>query len=110
MSPRMMFSTIAVSTAVAMLAACTPAQKISEETRAYTLLDYNPPKRFYVDLKDNKTGEVFKNIYVSKRCSNHKNLQIGATYDLTRVTYQKGQEQFTQFKGLYEKFCRPSTP
>lgn len=51
---------------------------------SYELLKVNPPKHFYIDVRNTDTNEVYKNKYVSKRCNNYReNAIVGKIYKLT---------------------------
>lgn len=83
-------------TAVAMgLAACGPAPQVNTETRTFEVTDIDPPKRFYVDLKDVETGQTFSRVYVRKRCSGWRKVAIGSQWNLpvTTYTYQDGEKR-----------------
>ena len=75
------------------LTACGPAPTSHSETRTFEVTDINPPKRFYVDLKDVETGQTFQSVYVSKRCSTWRRVTIGSTWTLpvTTYTYEDGE-------------------
>lgn len=92
------------------LTGCTVDKVVSttSTTRDYTLVAKDPPKHFYVDLKDNQTGEVLNRVYVSKHCNSHNNTAIiGKTYTLTSETrvYESGQTR-TSFVRMREAFCQ----
>lgn len=81
----------------------------SSEYRKFELVQINPPKRMYVTLKDVETGEIHKNIYVSKRCSNWENNKIGDIYLLNYKTYvsKKNNNTIHRFDDdLYSVFCK----
>lgn len=61
---------------------------ISVETRWYEIIDYNPPKRFYVTLKDVDTGEIFYDVYVSKRCYGLPQNLVGTRWEMKAWKYQ----------------------
>lgn len=70
-----------------LLAGCEQRRLVDTEIKEYTLVDVRPPKRFYITLMDKKTGQVYKNLYVSKRCSAWKKAVIGKSYRFVENTY-----------------------
>lgn len=99
--------------AVATLVSCKPHDYTKDrgflrtEDRRYQLLDYNPPKHFYVDLKDMETGQVLKDVRVSKHCNNHRRNIKGSYYVIPVRVYkdERGGER-REFVNLYDVFCR----
>lgn len=78
------------------------------EIQRYMLVDWNPPKHFYVTLKNMKTGHVVENAYVSKHCNNSSSLQRNVEYNLQVQTYTLSNKPgivFYEFKDLYSAFC-----
>lgn len=50
----------------------------------YEILKVNPPKHFYLDLRNVETGEVYTNKYVSQHCNKYRETAIaGKEYTLT---------------------------
>jgi len=98
---------LALLTVIALgLTACGPAPTLHSESRVFEVTAINPPKRFYVDLKDVETGRRFQSVYVSKRCSNWRKTTIGSTWTLpvTTYTYEDGQQLVhIQAKGLCQR-------
>ena len=97
---------LAVVALVALLAACKPPVQIHSEDRDYRVVGVNPPKHFYVDLQDLKTGLVAKKVYVSKRCYNWREVEIGRVFNLKQATYQREDgSQYTRIEGA-RSICR----
>ena len=71
-----------------MLSGCQIPDELAIEDRIFEVVEINPPKRYYVTLRDLKSGEVFE-VYVSKRCSTWRELKIGSHVTLERITYEK---------------------
>lgn len=65
----------------------------------------NPPKHFYVDLTDIKTGIQYKHVYMSKHCNNWRNLTIGDTVVLKREMWYNGGNYYSSFFDLYSELC-----
>lgn len=79
------------------------------EIQRYMLVDWNPPKHFYVTLKNMKTGYVAENVYVSKHCNNSSSLTRNTEYNLQVQTYTMSNQPgvvFYEFKDLYSAFCQ----
>lgn len=86
------------------------AVRINEvtELRRYILVKMNPPKHFYVTLKDEQTGQVFERLYVSKHCNNFRNNQEGESYNLQVTSFSMSNQpevRHTSFHDLYAAFC-----
>jgi hypothetical protein len=78
------------------------------EVQRYMLVDWNPPKHFYVTLKNMKTGFVAENVYVSKHCNAASSLQRNVEYNLQVQSYTLSNRPgmvFYEFKDLYSAFC-----
>lgn len=81
------------------------------EVRNFELLKVNPPKHFYVDIKDLETGEIKVKVYVSKHCNSWRETAIvGRVYQIVVETYRDDRDgtQRIKYKDLYNAFCRPS--
>lgn len=78
------------------------------EVRRFILVTYNPPKHFYVTLKDVETGTVYESQYVSKHCNAHHNLVKGEQYNL-QVRYfrlsDNPEKRYLEFTNLRNEFC-----
>ena len=70
------------------LATYEPDAEVSRRSETFMLLGIDPPKHFYVDLKDAR-GDVRNHVYVSKHCNSWKALAIGQTLVLDVVTYRR---------------------
>ena len=78
------------------------------EIRRFILVTWNPPKRFYVTLKDVETGQVYESQYVSKHCNAHHKLVKGDQYNL-QVRYfrlsDNPEKRLMEFTNLSSEFC-----
>lgn len=88
----------------------TEAVRINEKTevRQYILVSWNPPKHFYVTLKDVVTGQVYESVYVSKHCNAVGQLRRSDLYSLRVTSYFWSNTPDTPritFHNLYEAFC-----
>ncbi len=70
------------------LAGCEAEQLVERRTQAFEVTVVKPPKHFYVTLKNVDTGQVFSDVYVSKRCSRWKEVPVGAHLNLSVATYR----------------------
>lgn len=78
------------------------------EIRRYRLDGWVPPKHFYVDLTDVKTGQSMGRVYVSKHC-NTQFLREGEEYNLQVQPYTLSTQPSVvhyEFIGLFHAFCR----
>lgn len=73
--------------AVSFLSACDTPEKITSVQHKYEVIGIDPPKRFYIDLKNVETGEIFRSIYISKRCSYWQNLKMNSVWTFDELTY-----------------------
>jgi hypothetical protein len=76
------------------------------ETVTLTLTGFKPPKRAYATFTDSN-GQVYQDIYVSKRCSNWKTKAlVGKEFEVnrTRITYSDGSTRY-RHNNLKELFC-----
>lgn len=90
---------IAMLCAVVLLSACTSYTEVERTAQEYEITKIKPPKRLYVTLKDLKTNEVTR-VYVSKRCSRWREIKVGSTVTLTKVTLRNDQgEMSTRVEG-----------
>lgn len=80
---------------------------IGSELRQYILVDYNPPKHFYVTLKDAQTGQVYEHTYVSKHCNAHRDNKKGDTYNIQveRWHWSNSDAEYISFQNLVSVFC-----
>ena len=84
------------------LIACTPEtyEETARYRNTYEIIGINPPKHFYLDLKNVKTGVVHKHVYVSKHCNDWRKLKIGSRWDLTEVDYKRGERYGTKILNM----------
>ena len=92
------FSTGLALLALASLVGCgmRPDQEtklVSSSQKTFTILEIDPPKHVYVDLKDEK-GQVYKHVYVSKHCNNWRQIVLGSTVALTVNQYVRSAERW----------------
>lgn len=78
------------------LAGCAPGGPPPHTTRTeetFTITGVKPPKRLYVDVVDAQ-GRGYT-VYVSKRCSNWRQIEVGSKVVLLRETsrYADGREE-----------------
>lgn len=59
---------------------------IEEKLVEVEMLDIDPPKHVYIDLRDLSTGKVWKHEYVSKHFNDWRKLEKGKPFLATRVT------------------------
>lgn len=75
-----------------LMSGCTmPASRTKEVERSvdeYEIVGIRPPKHFYLDLKNVKTGEVHKQVYVSKHYNEHRKLSVGMKITITRTLWE----------------------
>ncbi len=73
---------------------------VYEETaryrNTYEVIGIDPPKHFYLDLKNVKTGIVHRQVYVSKHCNNWRKLKIGSKWDMFEIDYKRGDRYGTK--------------
>ena len=84
------------------------AKEVSREYRQYELLYIDPPKHVYIDIKDVKTGIVWKRLYVSKHCNQWRDIPAGSIWGFELVTYQNKDGSFYQTVENYRDICRRS--
>lgn len=80
-----------ITIAVALMSAVTYRTKFVEIDRShrdYEIINIDPPKRFYIDIKDVETGETFTGLYVSKRCYSWELAKTHRHWKFYRVTYR----------------------
>lgn len=81
--------------------------ELGTEIRRYRLDGWRPPKHFYVDLTDLKTGESLREVYVSKHC-NTGPLRGGDEYNIVLNKYELSNRPGTvqyNFANLNNVFC-----
>jgi hypothetical protein len=73
----------------------------------YEVTEVNPPKHFYVTLKNLRTGEVYKHEYVSKHCNTwRETAYVGKRVLLYRVSWMEEGKEYTDFYRLREEICK----
>lgn len=78
------------------------------ELRRYILVSWNPPKHFYVTLKDVATGQLIEGLHVSKHCNSAGSLKAGEVYNLRVQPYTMSNKPSLihyEFANLYQEFC-----
>lgn len=80
---------------------------ISREYKNYEVVGINPPKHFYLDLKETKTGYVYKHIYVSKHCNNWRKLPLHSVFMFEEVIYkyEKKPDHYVDININGSQFC-----
>lgn len=80
---------------------------VGTEIRRFILVSANPPKHFYVTLKDLQTGDTYERLYVSKHCNNYRPDQIGLEYNVQVQDFRdpKSGAITHRFPNLYQEFC-----
>jgi hypothetical protein len=73
-----------------------PKQIIWEKTEEFKIVRINPPKHFYLDLQRVSDGEVFKSVYISKRCGGMC-IQEGDVITVTYGKYKRGDDEWEEF-------------
>lgn len=69
------------------------------EVDEYVILDFDPPKHVYVDLRRVRDNMVFEHISLGKHCNGwRENFQIGNVITLRRYTYLNGGQEITDFR------------
>lgn len=82
---------------------------VAESIERFELIDWNPPKHFYVTFKNVKTGAVHEHTYVSKYCNSHNELKRGEQFNIVVKTYAMSNDPakiITEFQNLYGVFCK----
>lgn len=64
---------------------------VKNKIRNVTVVDYNPPKHFYVTVQDDITGEN-KEFYISKRCYGVSSDIIGMKLTVNKKKYETVRE------------------
>lgn len=82
-----------------------PAKEISREYRQYEMLYLDQPKHVYIDIKDVKTGQVWKRLYVSKHCNSWREIPSGSIWGFELVTYEKKDGSQYQVIDNYKDIC-----
>lgn len=72
---------------------------VSVTTDWYEVISYDPPKRFYVTLRNVETGAVHHNVYVSKRCSGLPANLVGSRWEMKTWTYLGENGKYSEVVG-----------
>lgn len=103
-----LFALACLTIAVLALVGCErrPADPVvSSSWEEYELVDWDPPKHFYIDIRSTRYGEFHKHLYVSKHCGAARNtLRKGQRYRFLRTVYQGKNSQYV--KVSVRDFCR----
>lgn len=86
---------VTLAAVILSLFGCNYGIEVGRKVKEYEVVHINPPKRFYVDLKDIETGVIYKSEYVSKRCSYWQKLEIGTKWEFTEITYRNDDGKLT---------------
>lgn len=97
---------MAISNGILMATRQAPITIVKAEVRRYELLDYDPPKHFYVELRDVKTNQVYQRVYVSKHCNEYRKLEIHGEYNLQVQVHEQEGKQWLVFTNLAQELCQ----
>ncbi len=91
---------ILVIVGILLLSSCNKVERVPfiAERDNYEIINLDPPKHVYVDLKRMSDGRVFTHVYVSKHLNNWENVRIGTVIALNRYTYTDGSNDYTEFR------------
>lgn len=73
---------------------------VSEQRETFLIVNFDPPKHVYVDIKRITDGVVFKRIYVSKHWGSPN--PTGKEISLVRQKLQRGESTWDSFVGVRE--------
>jgi hypothetical protein len=98
---------IAMLAAIA-LSACETREYVSQDVVEVELIAVNPPKHMYVDFREVKTGEIFRNVRVAKRCWTWREKAIiGQHYTFNKAVWRTPSGHGgVEWNGLWETFCK----
>lgn len=65
----------------------TKYEVVKKEAVQVQLVGINPPKHFYVDIKET-SGVIHKKVYVSKHYNAHRGLKLGTTFTAYKTTFK----------------------
>lgn len=85
----------AVLLGAAMMFGCGPAvdtdrELLKVEYQEYAIVSIDPPKHFWVDIKDLKSGTIFHRTGRSKHCNNYRKWRLGDKI-VVRTKYYKSK-------------------
>lgn len=72
--------------ALPLLTSCDARTEVSSVAEQFTITKVKPPKRLHVDVVD-KRGQSY-HVFVSKRCSNWRQIVVGSKVNLERTIYR----------------------
>ena len=84
------FMVMVIACVIGVLVAICSIEKpvvFSEQWIEYELIGYDPPKHFYVDLREVESGLIKRHVYVGKHCSRYKELYVGKRFTLKETKY-----------------------
>lgn len=85
-----------------LLAGCNRGELVETTQQTFEVTHVNPPKHFHVTLRNVDTGQVFEDIYVSKRCSRWEEVPVGTTLTLSVGTYRtSASDTFQRIESPY---------
>lgn len=73
----------------------------------YKILKRSGPAPLHVDLLEIETNQTIKNLFVSAKCPDYRNINIGKTYALFRynnLQVKTGISTYS-YEGLYDVLC-----
>lgn len=83
-----------------------PREVLWQKTEDFIIININPPKHFYLDLKRVSDGKVFTKVYISKHC-NDMCISLGDRITATYGKYKRGEyiwEEFDNYK-IHDMVC-----
>jgi len=82
---------------------------ISEKPQMFRVINFKQPKHFAMDLLDEKSNKVYKNVYISKNCMNWEYPKVNSEYTFNKITYRylkENQERTKVDIGNGLDFCQ----
>lgn len=73
-----------------------PTEVLWQKTEDFTIVNIDPPKHFYLDLKRVSDGRVFTHVWIGKHCSNMC-ISVGDTIKATYGKYKNGNDTWEEF-------------
>lgn len=80
-------------------------QEVSDEIRSFEIVKINPPKHFRVDLRDVKTGIVYRSVGISKHCNRYREVKLGSVVKLRMKQFEQGASGRTTYQIFASKIC-----
>jgi hypothetical protein len=81
-----------------------------KESHKFTVIDVDPPKRFYITVQDNETGVIYRHMYVSKRCAFYSTkVPIGSVWKFDLITKYYYDGRVVKEVDGYSNICQDSS-